>query len=71
MGREDYETLEQFTPLADDDEALRYINLQRGWSTWEFFTEKSRAAQALFVLSTVVAVGFFAATAVGASGAYV
>lgn len=70
MSRED-NALEQFTPLTDDEEALRYINLRRGWSTWEYFAEKSRVARALFVLSALVAVGFFAATAVGASGAYV
>jgi hypothetical protein len=69
MKREE-DPWQQLLPLAAEDPAREYIDLRRSWSILDFFNDKSWQLRTLLVLSFVATVGFFAATAVGASGGY-
>jgi len=59
-------------PLLRDEDTMEYVDLRRTWSTYDYFAEKSLTERASFVVSLLLAVGFFAATAAGtaAGGAW-
>ena len=59
-------------PLLRDEDAMEYVDLRRTWSTYDYFADKSLTERASFVVSLLLAVGFFAATAAGtaAGGAW-
>ena len=40
-----------------------YVELRRAWSTYDYFADKSLTERASFVVSLLLALGFFAATA--------
>ena len=69
MKREE-DPWQHLLPLSAEDPAREYIDLRRSWSILDFFNDKSWQLRTLLVLSFVATVGFFAATAVGASGGY-
>ena len=59
--------------LGGEDAGVNaYVELRRAWSTYDYFADKSRTERASFVLSLLLALGFFTATAAGtaAGGAW-
>ena len=45
---------------GEDADVNAYVELRRAWSTYDYFADKSRTERASFVLSLLLALGFFA-----------